>query len=346
MIFITAVFLSFIVWIALLAHLYKAPDLKRFDKPEPTLVIEESQVSPEHKDVVARLDAYLGRPRTMNAKEGRRRFAEVFSREVDIDVIHVDIDGMDAEWVCAGEASPSRRLLYIHGGAFIVGSPKTHRHITAELSRRSGLSVLAIDYRMQPEFKMIHCHEDARKAYGWILNNGPKGRSESAVTFVAGDSAGGNLTLALIAWARDQGWQQANGAIAFAPSTDITMSGPSWKYNRDSDPFLGPSIGRLLAIPSFFRSITSRVHLGIPASHPHLSPLFGHLEDLPPTLIQVSQDEMLYSDALRYTNKARSEGSEVTLQAWPTLVHVFQGFDLPEADQAFSLVAKFIQENS
>ena len=119
MIFITAVFLSFIVWIALLAHLYKAPDLKRFDKPEPTLVIEESQVSPEHKDVVVRLDAYLGRPRTMNAKEGRRRFAEVFSREVDIDVIHVDIDGMDAEWVCAGEASPYRRLLYIHGGAFI-----------------------------------------------------------------------------------------------------------------------------------------------------------------------------------------------------------------------------------
>ena len=72
---------------------------------------------------------------------------------------------MDAEWVCAGEASPSRRLLYIHGGAFSWIS-KTRRHITAELSRRSGLSVLAIDYRMQPEFKMIHCHEDARKAYG------------------------------------------------------------------------------------------------------------------------------------------------------------------------------------
>ena len=346
MIYLSSAILLFVAWIALLAFLYRAPDLSRFDHPEPELVIPDDQVSPQHEEVLARLAAYLDPPRTMDAKEGRRRFAEVFSREVDIRVTDVDIDGMHAEWVCDDDADPDKRLLYIHGGAFTVGSPRTHRHITAEISRRTGLSVLAIDYRMQPEFKIVHCHEDARKAYAWILENGPDGPAPSEVTFAAGDSAGGNLTLAVIAWARDQGWREINGAIALAPLTDYTLSGPSWRFNRDSDPFLGPSIGRVLAIPAFVRNIMSRIPQGKPANHPHLSPVFGPLHDLPPTLIQVSRDEMLYSDALRYTNKALSEGSKVTLQAWPVMVHVFQGFDLPEAEQAFDLIASFVGENS
>ena len=163
---------------------------------------------------------------------------------------------------------------------------------------------------------------------------------------VAGDSAGGNLTLAVVAWARKQGWQPANGAIAMAPLTDATLSGPTWRTNKDTDPFLGPSVGRFLAIPTFVRSILGRINSGVASNSPDLSPLFGLLGGLPPTLIQVSRDEMLYSDALRYANKANHEGGNVTLQAWPAMVHVFQGFDLPEADQAFELMAEFIAANS
>ena len=77
-----------------------------------------------------------------------------------------------------------------------------------------------------------------------------------------------------------------------------------------------------------------------------LSPLFGRLDGLPPALIQASRDEVLYDDAVRYTNKAKQSGSEVTLQVWPLMVHVFQGFDLPEADHAFALIAKFVAEKS
>lgn len=332
--------------IAALAFRYRAPNLSHFDSPEPETVIPASDVSAAHQDVLAILEQYHAQPRVLDPSVGRRRFEEMFARNVDVKTIGVVIDGLSAEWVLAEGADHDRRLLYIHGGAFTVGSPKTHRHITAEISRRTALSVLSIDYRMIPENRILDCHEDARRAYQWILNNGPAGPSASQALFVAGDSAGGNLTLAVIAWARNQGWQHANGAIALSPLTDSTLSGPSWKTNQTTDPFLGPGLGRLLVIPSFIRNILGRINSGIAGNDVQLSPLFGPLHNLPPTLIQVSRDEMLYSDALRYANRAKHEGSQVTLQAWPTMVHVFQGFDLPETDHAFSLMAEFVAERS
>ena len=121
------------------------------------------------------------------------------------------------------------------------------------------------------------------------------------------------------------------------------MSSPSWRKNAATDPFLGPGIGRVLKIPAFLRQAFGRINAGLPSNHPHLSPLFGNLDGLPPTLIQVSQHEMLYDDAKRYANKANKTGGKVTLQVWPKLVHVFQGFgDLPESDQAFELMTDFI----
>ena len=125
------------------------------------------------------------------------------------------------------------------------------------------------------------------------------------------------------------------------------MSSPSWQENIETDHFLGPSIGRLTKIPGFIRKLASRFHSGKPANDPELSPLLGNLANLPATLIQVSRHEMLYGDAQRYANKARHEGSEVILQVWPTLVHVFQGFDnLPETDDALDKVASFIKERN
>ena len=338
--------LLFVGSIGCLAFIFRAPNLSQFDQPAPDLMVSPDQVSPLHHEVLKRLNQYHSLPRTMDIEEARKRFSDMFTKHVDVTVLDVDISGLSAEWVCATGANPEKRLLYIHGGAFFVGSPRTHRHITAEISRLTGFSVLSIDYRMQPEHRITQCHEDARKAYEWILKNGPSTSSEPSAIFVAGDSAGGNLTLALIAWARDHGWRKPNGAIAISPLTDITLSGTSWKTNLATDPFLGPGLGRLKSIPVVVRNILSRFTNGKSGNHPHLSPLFGPLKDLPPSLIQASRDEVLYDDAVRYTNKARQAGSDVTLQVWPVMVHVFQGFDLPEADQAFTLIAKFVAEKS
>lgn len=345
----------FIVLIASLAALvilglylsirYSSPDMTAYDSPLPPLVKRDEDISDGHEQVIEALARYHAIPDEGNVTAGRKKFEDFFGQEVDVPVKAVDVDGISAEWVIPQGSDPYNRILYIHGGAFLVGSPKSHRFITAELARRTGACVLAIDYRLQPEVKTIVCHEDARTAYRWVLENGPDGPAPAENLFVAGDSAGGNLTLAVIAWARDNKLRIADGAITFAPLTDATMSGPTWAANIACDHFLGPSIGRVLKIPKILRLLGSRMQGGLPPNHPELSPLLGHLGGLPPTLIQVSRDEMLFGDAVRYANKAKAEGGRVTLQAWPKLSHVFQGFAfLPEAGEALGLASDFIRE--
>jgi len=335
--------LVFAVVIGWLVLRYRPADHSEYDAPDAELMIAESEVSPEHDAVVGKLASYTSNSST-DVKVARQQMETLFFREVEAHIIPVDVDGIPGEWVLAEGADPARRLLYLHGGAFRLGSPRSHRHITHALSQRSGVAVLAVDYRMQPEFKTIECHEDARTAYQWILENGPETKEAPTSLFVAGDSAGGNLTLSVIAWARDNGIRAVDGAIAFAPLTDATLSSPTWKSNKDSDPFLGPGLGPLLSIPKFVIALASRRSSGRPVNDPVLSPLLGNLDRLPKTLIQVSRDEMLYGDSKRYANKARNHKSDVTLQVWPKMVHVFQGFpELPESEAALTHAADFIK---
>ncbi|MEO2177051.1 MAG: alpha/beta hydrolase [bacterium] len=329
-----------------LAYLYRAPDMSQYDTPVAPLVKPASEVSPQHQDVLKILEKYHREGSRLSTRAARIQMEELFGKDVDAVVTPVDVDGIPGEWVMAEGADPKQRLLYLHGGAFRVGSPTSHRYITSEISRRSGSAVLAIDYRMQPEYKTIHCHEDARTAYRWILNNGPEGQSAPEHLFVAGDSAGGNMTLAVIAWARDNGLTPATGAIGLAPLTDSSLNSPSWKTNLETDPFLGPGLGVFIKVPKFVIAIVSRFSNGKPVNDPELSPLLGDLSNLPPTLLQVSRHEMLFDDSQRYTNKGIVSGSKVELQVWPTMVHVFQGFgpELPEAVDALEGIAVFVRQ--
>ncbi len=330
--------------VTILALRYRAPDHSAYDLPTTAPVITDAQVSAGHDDVVRTLIEFNRNSTSKDIHVARKQMEALFYRDVDARIIPVSVGGVPGEWVLADGADPTRRLLYLHGGAFRVGSPRSHRHITSELSRRSGVAVLAVDYRMQPEVKTVQCHEDARTAYRWVLANGPDGQNRLQSLFVAGDSAGGNLTLSVIAWARDQGIRQADGAVAFAPLTDATLASPTWKANAHTDPFLGPAVGPLLWVPKFLIAIMSRLSSGRPVNDPMLSPLLGNLASLPSTLIQVSRDEMLYGDSQRYANKASAHGSDVTLQVWPRMVHVFQGFaDLPESGAALEYAADFIK---
>lgn len=335
-----------VVVIALLlaSRFYRGADLSQFDSPVPPLMKKPADISAAHQQVVTRLANYQAQPATKSIEVGRERFEALFAQQVDAEIRSADAGGVAAEWVLADGADPQTRLLYLHGGAFMVGSPKSHRFITAELSKNTGAAVLSIDYRMLPEHKLVHCHEDARRAYRFILDNGPDGPSSATSVFVAGDSAGGNSTLSLMNWVRNQGLRKANAAVTFAPLTDGTMSSPTWEKNLATDYFLGPSIGKALKVPALIRAIAGHLQSGKPAHDPALSPVFDSLDNLPDTLIQVSQDEMLFGDAVRYTNKASSEGSSVELQIWPTLVHVFQGFpELPESTEALVLAGEFIR---
>lgn len=262
-----------------------------------------------------------------------------------VDIRPVDVDGVPGEWVLAAGADPERRLLYLHGGAFTMGSRKSHRGITSTLSRLTGAAVLAIDYRLMPEHRRLDCLADCRRAYRWILANGPEGPGAPATLFVAGDSAGGNLCLALIAWARDAGLRPADAAVALSPVTDGTLSGPSLIGNLHSDHLLGPVLRPLTRVPSGVLLWLSWLFHRTRPCDPRVSPAHGRLHGLPPTLIQASEAEVLLDDARRYVNKARAAGSDVRLQTWPHMLHVWHvfGAQLPEATGAFQQIAEFLE---
>lgn len=253
-----------------------------------------------------------------------------------------DIGG---EWVTAKKADPDKRILYIHGGAFTVGSCISHRPLTSKLAEMTGASVCAINYRLMPEHKRMASVEDSRTAYKWILENGPDGPFSVKKLAVAGDSAGGNLTLSLIQWARDEGYRAADAVVPLSPATDGTFSSPSIRGNVDTDHMLRPMISAALKIPNSVLLWASLKQLGMSPSNPIVSPIFGDLSNLPPTLIQASSAEILYDDARRYTAKARAAGSDVKLQTWSHMPHVWQIFDnmLPEAMDALKEIAGFLK---
>ena len=255
-----------------------------------------------------------------------------------------DADGVPAEWVIAPDADPNRRLLYIHGGGFVAGSPTSHRVITSKLSEITNCAVLAIDYRLSPEHKREACIEDCRTAYDWVLANGPQGASTATAIYVAGDSAGGNLTLSLLAWARDTQRRGPNAAVALSPVTDMRMVNPSIKANLNTDIMLKPMAKKLAKIPRWLMLSAGAFVAPYNTKDPEISPLLGKLHDLPPTLIQASDAEILLDDSRRYANKAKSAGSIATLQIWSGMPHVWQMFhpELCAAQEAFDEIQKFI----
>lgn len=257
----------------------------------------------------------------------------------------VNAGTVKGEWVLAPGVDPRRRVLYIHGGAWLAGSPLSHRTITDRLSRVANAAVFSLDYRLMPEHPRIDGITDCHNAYRWILGNGPNGPEELDFLLVSGDSAGGSLTLVTIAWARDKGLRPADAAVALSPSTDVTMTSPSLRSNVATDPMLGPGFGKLLALPQILLWWMNWLSNRIRPCDPRVSPLRGDLAGLPPVLVHASEAEMLLDDARRYVAKAQAAGSPVELQTWPWMVHVWHIFspELPEAEEAFENIAEFLE---
>ena len=266
----------------------------------------------------------------------RRKYVSKFEK--------IDLGGFSAEWVLAPGADPTRRVLYIHGGAFIAGSPLSHRNITSKFSEICSAAVLAIDYRLMPENRRADGIEDCRRAYRWILENGPDGPQELEHLVVSGDSAGGNLCLSLSAWVRDHGLRAPDAVIALSPTVDATFSSPSITSNMTSDVMLGPMFSALVKVPPFILRWFYLLENRFSPANPVVSPVFGDLSGLPPTLIQVSEVEILLDDARRYVNKARAAGTRAVVQSWGHMMHVWHIFypELQEAGEAWEEIRKFV----
>jgi acetyl esterase/lipase len=251
-------------------------------------------------------------------------------------VISVKVDDIPCQWVLAPGAEPEVRLLYLHGGGFVSGSGGRYLPLAAHLSLAAKCAVLLPDYRLAPEHPFPAGLDDCVRAHEWLVENGPSGPAPARATFIAGDSAGGNLTLATLLALRDRKLKLPSAGIPISPCTDFTLESPSLK--TVADPVISsktmPKFRELYLVNSDSRN-------------PLASPALGDYRGLPPLLIQVGEHEMLLDDAVRAAAKAKADGARAKLEVWKGMFHVFQSREplLPEARTAIDHAAEFMRAN-
>lgn len=333
------------------------PSLKRYDAAPPLF-----RDADPNSEGLAKVNEYLVEnfikpAQAANATTGwedkRERFEQAGLARTDLkaeykdDWIEVEGRKIHGRWTLVKGYDPDRRILYYHGGAFTVGSDVSHRPVTVNLAKRTGCAVFTPNYRLMPENKRRDAIADARATYHWILENGPDGPSPVKALGVAGDSAGGNLTLMIANYARDNALRPADAIFALSPSADSTAASPTFKANLETDLMLQPLLRPLVKVPRTLLLLGMKKSINMNPSDPDVSPIFADLSGLPPILVQASASEMLYGDAVRYVNKAKAQGTDATLQAWSHMPHVFQIFDdvLPEAHDALDEAAAFFKRH-
>lgn len=277
----------------------------------------------------------LHQPSVEESRAGMEQLAELFPVSPDVRLEPVSADGVPAEWIAAPEATADRTIFYLHGGGYTLGSINTHREMVSRLSRAAGARALAINYRLAPEHPFPAAVEDSTAAYRWLLGNGLNpGR-----IVIAGDSAGGGLTMATLVALRDAGDPLPAAAVCLSPWVDLEGLGESATTKAAVDPMIQ---GKMIAEGG-------KAYLG--GAHPHTplaAPLYADLTGLPPLLLQVGTSEVLLDDSTRLAERAKSAGVDVTLEPWDDMIHVWQIFAamLPEGQQAIDRIGEFVRKHT
>ena len=246
-----------------------------------------------------------------------------------------DMGGVPARRLRSTNANSHQVILYLHGGAYILGGPISHGNVAAQLGHAAGAEGYFPDYRLAPEHPFPAALDDALAAYRWLLAQGHAPHN----IIIAGDSAGGGLTLATAVAIRDSQMPQPAALVLISPWVDLTLSGESINSRASRDPLLRPS---------WLRWGAKAYCGGEDASHPGCSPLFADLAGLPPMLIHVGSEEILLDDSLRLEQRAKEAGVKVRLHVYENMWHDFQAHIgvLPESDAAFAEIGAFIQQHA
>lgn len=249
--------------------------------------------------------------------------------------VHVDpdkINGLYVEWLTPRERVDGKILLYLHGGGYVMGGCDMYRRLVSHIARAARIRALLPEYRLAPEHKFPAAIDDSVAIYQSLLAMGV--RAEDIV--VAGDSAGGGLTVATLLALRDAGEPLPAAAVLLSPFLDVTGSGDSMRTRAAQDPWFRPRDLPLVA------DLYCEPHQ---RRFPLVSPVFADVEGLPPMFIQVGDDEILLSDSERMADACIAAGIEVELEVWPEMWHVFQMFvgKMPEARQAMIKIGQYIQ---
>ena len=239
----------------------------------------------------------------------------------------------NAEWVTPAKPEMGRVMLYLHGGGYIVGSAHAYASITTRYAKRLNCPVLVPDYRLAPEHPHPAALEDALEAYQYLLKEGYKPEN----ILLAGDSAGGGLSTALLLKLRDDSLPLPVACFVISPLLDLTYSGDSMQSKAKADPVLNEP---------WLQAGAKAYCGGASATEPYISPLFSEPSGLPPILIHVGSEEVLLDDSRRFLEKARRVGVPLQLDTWEGMWHDWHGMAmlLPEGRQAIKDSSRWLLE--
>ena len=266
-------------------------------------------------------------------REEYDRAVEIFPLPDSVSLEAGTLGGVPGEWLRPEGADPTRALLYFHGGGYVLGSTRSHRHMVAALAAGAGVHAFSADYRLAPEHPFPAAVEDGTAAWKGLLDRG----IDPARAVVGGDSAGGGLTVAALIKARGDGLPMPAGGLCISPWTDMTLEAGSYAAKAESDPMVKKDqIERWTGV--YLGADTDR-------RHPWASPLYANLEGLPPLLVQVGSEEVLLDDSVSLAEAARRAGIDARLTIAEEMIHVWHWFDrlLDRAQEGIDEAAAFIR---
>lgn len=254
----------------------------------------------------------------------------LFGSKKEMSMRVIDMEGLYGEWISVNRAHMKKYvILYCHGGGYMTGSSLYARTLTTKLATSTSMDVLCFDYRLAPENPYPAALEDAVKAWDYLMLLGYGARD----VIVAGDSAGGNLALALTHKLKQDGRILPRGLVLMSPWTDLTKSGKTYQTRASVDPVLSENY-----IDEAIASYTG----GEDLENPLVSPLFGSFDGFPPTYIQVGDNEILLGDSLLLHKYMLKENVSVRMDIFPGMWHVFQMSPFKTAYEAMDKNAEFI----
>ena len=260
----------------------------------------------------------------------------IWKKEQYIEYTNYFIDNLEILKLNNRQNKSNKTLLYLHGGGYVACGPDTHGALITQLSLVTNSHVEFPIYRLAPEYPFPAAIEDALKAYKNLL----KKNKNSKEIFIAGDSAGGGLTLALLQKIKSEELPMPSCAIVISPWTDLTLSGDSIHERGHRDPMSKPGPAMQVTVDAYCG--------GEDVNNPLISPLFADYNDMPPIQIQVASEETIYDDSSRLYEKLKEQNSgKVEFIEWKGLFHVFQVFcsgwlAIPEAKKSFKLISNLL----
>lgn len=273
-------------------------------------------------------------PTVEQMRQGIEAMTTMLPVAPDVSREKVDAGGVPAEWIAAPGADRNRVVLYLHGGGYVIGSVQSHAELISRVARAANARALALNYRLAPEHRFPAAVDDAVAAYRWLLAQDV----HPSRIVIAGDSAGGGLTLATLIALRDARAPLPAAAVCMSPWVDLEGTGESMTARAELDPMVQKE--GLVVMAAHYLGDAD-------AKHPLAAPLHADLSGLPPLLIHVGTAEVLYHDATRFHQKARDAGVNATIEVWDEMIHVFQMFPmLPEAHSAVDNLGRFIREKT